>query len=75
MWGTDYISEIQRQFITVYGFKENPKKPGLPLHVPDGKYQMIIENNLDNVEVVNGMINCCNFKTRPIKNRKNKKTK
>lgn len=56
-----YINEIQRQFIEKYGFKENPEKPGVPLCVPDGEYPMVIEGRLDNVEIVKGMIHCCNF--------------
>lgn len=61
MWMTDYIREIQRQFIEVYGFTENPDKPGLPMDVPDGDYPMTIEGKLDHVKVVNGTIDCCNF--------------
>lgn len=56
-----YISEIQRQFITVYGFPENPDKPGLPVGVTDGDYPMEIDGKLDHVKIVNGGINCCNF--------------
>lgn len=63
MWWTAYIQEIQRQLIAVYGFKENPEKPGLPLDVPDGEYPMTIEGKVDNVRIVNGTINCCNFAT------------
>ncbi len=58
---TDYIREIQRQWIEVYGFQENPDKPGVPLNVPDGEYPMTIEGKLDHVRVVDGNINCCNF--------------
>lgn len=61
MWMTDYIREIQKKFITQYGFAENPDKPGLPIHVPDGEYLMEIDSKLDLVKVVNGYINCCNF--------------
>lgn len=57
----DYIYEIQRQFIKVYGFKENPKNPGLPMYVPDGEYPMIIDEKIDNVCIEKGCINCCNF--------------
>ncbi len=57
----EYINEIQRQFITTYGFAENPDKPGLPLDVPDGYYPMIINRKLDHVRVANGNISCCNF--------------
>ncbi len=61
MWMTDYIREIQRQFITVYGYAENPDKPGLPLDVPDGEYPMTIEGKLDKVRIEDGKISCCNF--------------
>ena len=63
MWMTDYIAEIQKQFIDKYGFEENPEKPGLPIGVPDGKYPMKIEGKIDNVTVEGGFINCCNFST------------
>lgn len=61
MWMTAYIDEIKRQFITVYGFKENPEVPGSPLDVPDGEYPMTIEGRVDHVKIVNGKINCGNF--------------
>ncbi len=61
MWMTDYIREIQRQFVEVYGFEEHPDKPGVPRHVPDGEYPMTIEGKLDHVKVEKGKINCCNF--------------
>ena len=63
MWMTDYIAEIQKQFIDKYGFEENPEKPGLPIGVPDGEYPMKIEGEIDNVTVKDGIINCCNFST------------
>jgi hypothetical protein len=66
MWMTTYITEIQRQFITKYGFDEDPKKPGIPLNVPDGEYPMEIEGKVDNVRIKDGTISCCNFeKTAP----------
>lgn len=62
MWFTAYIDEVKRQFITVYGFPENPEMPGVPLPgVPDGEYPMTIEGKLDRVKIVNGNIDCCNF--------------
>jgi hypothetical protein len=61
MWMTDYIREIQRQFITVYQFQENPEKPGLPLDVPDGEYPMTIAGKIDHVRITDGNISCCNF--------------
>ena len=66
MWMTDYIREIQRQFIEVYEFPENPEKPGLPLNVPDGEYPMTIDGKLDLVKIEGGTINCCNFDTQPV---------
>jgi hypothetical protein len=67
MWMTDYIREIQRQFVEVYGF---PRRV-FPAHVvpsimpaegsvPDGEYPMTIEGKLDRVRVKNGCISCCN---------------
>jgi hypothetical protein len=58
MWMTEYIREVQRQFITVYKFAENPEKPGLPKHVPDGEYPMMIDGKLDRVRVTDGKIHC-----------------
>jgi hypothetical protein len=63
---TEYIREIQRQFIEVYGFSENPEKPGLPLNVPDGEYPMTIDGKLDLVKIEDGMVDCCNFDTQPV---------
>jgi hypothetical protein len=57
----EYVQEIQRQLITVYGFAENPQMPGLPMDVPDGAYPMTIEGKRDNVTIENGKINCLNF--------------
>lgn len=61
MWMTGYIQEIQRQLIKRYGFREDPKRPGVPLDVTDGDYPMTIEGKLDRVRVEGGKINCCNF--------------
>lgn len=61
MWMTDYIRSIQRKLIDEYGFTEDPERPGIPLDVPDGNYPMTIEGKLDQVKVVDGGINCCNF--------------
>ena len=61
MWMTDYIREIQRQLIEVYGFQENPEKPGVPVGVGDGDYPMTIEGKLDKVRIINDRISCCNF--------------
>ena len=56
-----YILEIQKKLISEYGFKENPKKPGLPIGVTDGEYPMKINGKIDNVIIKKGYINCCNF--------------
>ena len=63
MWMTTYIQAIQRHFIDELGYSENPDKPGtlLPNVVPDGTYPMMIDGKLDNVKIVDGGINCCNF--------------
>ncbi len=64
MWMTEYIREIQRQFISKYGFKERLEKSGIPLDVPDGEYPMEIEGKLDKVRITNGTISCCNFEDK-----------
>lgn len=60
MWMTQYIQEIQRQLVAVYEFPANPKN-GLPMGVPDGEYPMRIQGKTDNVRILNGKIECCNF--------------
>ena len=60
MWMTDYIREIQRQLIDVYGYTERPNDPGVPASVPDGEYTMIIEGKVDRVRIVSGKISCMN---------------
>ncbi len=61
MWMSDYVREIQRQLVSVYGLAERSNAPGIPRHVPDGEYPMTIKGKLDNVRVVNGELSCCNF--------------
>lgn len=61
MWMTDYIREIQRNLIALYGFAEDPHRPGVPLDVGDGEYPMMINGKLDRVEVIDGKVSCCNF--------------
>lgn len=56
MWMTEYIREIQRQLIEIYGYQEDPDKRGVPMDVPDGEYPMTIDGKLDQVKVVNGSI-------------------
>jgi hypothetical protein len=69
---TDYIREIQRQFVEVYHFPTN--KEGLPTDVPDGEYPMTIENKVDKVRITKGKIGCCNFeeKQKPTSKKKGK---
>lgn len=61
MWMTNYIREIQRQFVEVYKFKARDDHPSIPVHVPDGEYPMWIEGKMDKVRITNGSISCCNF--------------
>lgn len=64
MWYTDYIREIRRQLIDVYGFKPLPnstKKEPLT-EAPDGEYPMTIEGKRDHVRIVKGIIHCCRFR-------------
>jgi hypothetical protein len=71
MWMIEYIAAIQRQFIDVYGFKEDPEKKGVPLNVPDGEYPMKIDGKIDRVKIKDGHIHCCNFdRVPPPKTRK-----
>lgn len=63
MWMTDYIREIQRQFVVTYGFKARPDAPSVPISVPDGEYPMTIDERIDRVRVIGGEISCCNFDT------------
>jgi hypothetical protein len=69
MWMTDYIREIKRQFVEVYGLARRMDQPDnpeiVPIHVPDGDYPMTIEGKLDRVKIVNGFISCCNFDPTP----------
>lgn len=50
MWMTDYIREIQRRLLAEHGTA-----------VPDGRYPMVLNGKLDNVEIRDGKIFCCNF--------------
>lgn len=54
-----YLTEIQRQFIDVWGFTKGEN--GCPQNVPNGAYPMIIDGELDLVLVIHGMISCCNL--------------
>lgn len=57
---TQYISEIQKQFISKYKFKPNAE--GYPDNVLDGVYPMEIDGQVDHVKITQGRISCCNFK-------------
>ncbi len=59
MRALEYITEIQRQLISVYGYPEG--ESGCPQGVPDGQYPMTIEGRIDNVRITGGKISCCNF--------------
>jgi len=71
VWHTNYISEIQRQFVEVYGFPRRAPMSGCPEtrkeivpkldSVPDGVYPMTIEGKVDKVRVVDGTIHCLNI--------------
>jgi hypothetical protein len=61
MWMTEYINEIQRQFIEVYHYPENPDRPGCPVGVTDGEYPMMIEGKVDKVLIKDDKIYCCRF--------------
>jgi hypothetical protein len=61
MWMTDYVREIQRQFIDVYGYPSRLDMPGVPSGVPDGEYPMAIDGRVDRVQIVEGKIRCMNI--------------
>lgn len=56
MWMTDFIREIQRQFIEVYDYPRNPENPTLPVGVKDGTYPMTIEGKQHVITVRNDRI-------------------
>jgi hypothetical protein len=64
MWMTAYINAIKRGFRDIHGFKPTGGTEQEPLfnNIPDGEYPMEIEGKTDYVRIVNGTINCCNFK-------------
>lgn len=64
MWMTEYITEIQKQLITSYGFTKGDN--GCPQDVPDGAYPMIVDKKLDLVMIVDNKIWCCNFVTNKV---------
>lgn len=65
MWMTAYISEIKRQFRDKYKFTPIGGTVQEPLFdsIPDGVYVMEIEGKIDYVEIKDGGIKCCNYKT------------
>lgn len=56
----EYIAEIQRQLIEVYGFPKGDN--GCPRSVVDGEYPMKIDGKTDYVRIVQGSISCCNWR-------------
>lgn len=56
-----YIAEIQRQLVDVFGFEPRVDAPHIPQNVPDGVYPMIIDGKIDRVEIKHGKISCCNY--------------
>lgn len=52
----EFITAVQIAFIDQLGFAESPKSPGLPLHVPDGVYNLTINGNEERIEIRNGYI-------------------
>ena len=65
MWYSDYISEINKQLVTKYKFprRKDIKNQILPEigSVKDGNYPMKIGGKIDNVKIINGTINCCDW--------------
>lgn len=63
---TDYMLEVHRQFVRVYGIEPtNPASmyPRFPEGaIEDGEYPMDINGMTDYVRVKNGRISCCHFK-------------
>lgn len=59
-----YIREIKRQFRDVYHFVPTGDCHGELIFgaIPDGDYPMTIDSRVDNIQIVNGFIRCCNFK-------------
>lgn len=57
MWMTNYIDAIKRKLIDQYGFSENPDMPGCVLgDVPDGTYPMTIDNQMIQVDIIDGLV-------------------
>lgn len=59
-----YISAVKRGFRDQHGFTPTGGTEREPLfdNIPDGEYPMTIEGRVDYVRIVNGGINCGNFK-------------
>ena len=55
---SNYITEIQQQLISKYGFPKGEN--GCPMNVPDGAYPMLIDRKLDLIVIQNSKIWCCN---------------
>lgn len=62
---TPYVREVHQQLMKVYGFPEDPKRPGAAMDVTDGEYPVILalrgEEVSDNVKVIGGHLYYCGF--------------
>ena len=60
---TSYICEIKKQWRDVYGFTPSRMVGDEPCfdNIPDGEYPMVINGKKDNVKLIDGKINCCNW--------------
>lgn len=58
-----YIRAIKINLRDQYKFVPSKVDCGEPCfeHIPDGDYPMKIDGKLDNVKIIKGAINCCNF--------------
>ena len=68
MWCTDYIKEIKRQFYKKYKFKPS-RIVGDDYcfdDIPDGDYPMKIKGKIDYVKIIDGTIECCNWKKKKL---------
>ena len=59
-----YLSAVKRGFRDKYNFipiEGSTDNEPLFENIPDGDYPMEIDGKVDNVKIINGTINCCNF--------------
>ncbi len=61
----EYIQEIKQNLSETYNFRAIKRSDGFILSIcediPDGVYPMKIHGKVDNVAIIDGKINCCNF--------------